>query len=153
METNLPYRPCVGIMLINDAGSIFTAERIDMPGAWQMPQGGVDDGESLTAAALRELEEETSVPANAVTIVKQTENWITYDLPDHLLGKVWGGRFKGQKQHWFLLRLTGDETLINLETDHPEFSRWKWSSAKELVEEIVPFKRDVYETVVKELLT
>lgn len=152
MTSDLPYRPCVGIMLINSDGRIFTAERIDMPGAWQMPQGGVDEGESLDAAAFRELEEETSLPASAVSLVKQTKDWITYDLPEHLVGKVWGGRFRGQKQHWFLLRLRGEEDLINLETEHPEFSRWKWSSAEELVSEIVPFKRDVYQTVVKELL-
>lgn len=117
-----------------------------------MPQGGVDDGEALEAAALRELEEEISVPSACVTILKQTNDWITYDLPQHLVGKVWGGRYKGQKQHWFLMRLTGDETLINLDTEHPEFSRWKWSSPEELVAEIVPFKRDVYEKVVQELL-
>jgi len=152
MTSDLPYRPCVGIMLINAAGGIFTAERIDMPGAWQMPQGGVDEGESLKEAALRELEEETSIPRSAVTALNQTTDWIMYDLPDHLLGKVWGGKYRGQKQHWFLLRLDGDEALINLDTDHPEFSRWKWSNPDELVEEIVPFKRGVYEVVVKELL-
>jgi putative (di)nucleoside polyphosphate hydrolase len=139
-------------MLINDAGGIFTAERIDMPGAWQMPQGGVDEGESLKEAALRELEEETSIPRSAVTTLNQTNDWIMYDLPGHLLGKVWGGKYRGQKQHWFLLRLDGDEALINLDTDHPEFSRWKWSNADELIAEIVSFKRDVYEAVVKELL-
>jgi len=152
-RSNLPYRPCVGVMLINTHGLIFTAERLDMPGAWQMPQGGVDKGEELETAALRELEEETSIPSSAIEIMKQTNDWIHYDLPDHLLGKAWGGKFRGQKQHWFLMRFIGDETLVNLETDHAEFSRWKWSTRNELLDEIVPFKQSVYEKVSKELLT
>jgi len=152
-RSNLPYRPCVGIMLINTHGLIFTAERLDMPGAWQMPQGGVDKGEELETAALRELEEETSIPSSAIEIMKQTNDWIHYDLPDHLLGKAWGGKFRGQKQHWFLMRFIGDETLVNLETDHAEFIRWKWSTRNELLDEIVPFKQSVYEKVSKELLT
>lgn len=151
-RNSLPYRPCVGIMLINTQGLIFTAERLDMPGAWQMPQGGIDKGEELKVAALRELEEETSIPSSAVEIIKQTNDWIPYDLPDHLLGKVWGGKFRGQKQYWFLMRFTGDTTLVNLNTDHPEFSRWKWSNRNELLNEIVPFKKSVYEHVSKELL-
>lgn len=149
----LPYRPCVGIMLIREDGKVFTAERLDMPGAWQMPQGGVDDGEELQAAAYRELEEEISVPASAATIIAQTNDWVHYDLPPELIGKVWGGKWRGQKQHWFLMRLTGSEDLINLDTEIPEFSRWKWSSKTELLEEIVPFKRAVYEQVVSELLS
>lgn len=149
--SDLPYRPCVGIMLINGEGRIFTAERLDMPGAWQMPQGGVDEGETLTEAALRELEEEISVPPAHVSIERQTADWVTYDLPAHLLGKVWGGKYRGQKQHWFLMRFTGDDDLINLETEHPEFSRWKWSSRQELIDEIVPFKKAVYKQVLQEL--
>ena len=150
--SDLPYRPCVGVMLINNDGKIFTAERLDMPGAWQMPQGGVDPGEELEEAALRELEEEISVPSTAVKIEGRTADWIAYDLPDHLVGKVWGGKDKGQKQHWFLMRLTGEEALISLETEHPEFGRWKWSSKNQLVKEIVPFKRAVYQSVINELL-
>lgn len=150
--TDLPYRPCVGVVLLNSEGKIFTAERLDRPGAWQMPQGGVDKGESLEEAALRELEEEISVPKSAVKLLKQTSDWIAYDLPQELIGVAWGGKFRGQKQHWFLLELTGDENLINLETEHPEFTRWKWSSREELIEEIVDFKRDVYVKVADELL-
>lgn len=148
----LPYRPCVGIMLLNDNGHIFTAQRIDMPGAWQMPQGGIDDGEDMHQAALRELEEETSIPSSAVTITKQSANWIKYDLPDHLLGKAWGGKYGGQTQRWFLMQLIGSETMINLATEHPEFNQWKWSTPQELVAEIIPFKKHVYEAVVAELL-
>lgn len=152
LDSSLPYRACVGIMLINNQGLIFTAERADMPGAWQMPQGGVDKGESLRTAALRELEEETSVPQNCVKLVKQTTDWVYYDLPDHLLGKVWGGKYRGQKQQWFLMKLTAGDDVINLETEVPEFCRWKWSNRQELVDEIVPFKRNVYEQVIAELL-
>lgn len=152
MPSNLPYRPCVGIMLLNTNGMIFTAERIDMPGAWQMPQGGVDNGEELQTAALRELEEEIGVPEYAVSIIGQTNNWVYYDLPAHLLGKAWGGKYCGQKQQWFLMKLIGSEAMIDLDTEHPEFSRWKWSNRIDLVNEIVPFKKSVYEQVVKELL-
>ena len=117
-----------------------------------MPQGGVDEGEGLEEAALRELEEEISVPASAVKVLRQTSNWIAYDLPPELIGVAWSGKFRGQKQHWFLLELTGSEELINLETEHPEFTRWKWSSREELINEIVDFKRDVYMKVAEELL-
>ncbi|MFC3052733.1 RNA pyrophosphohydrolase [Kordiimonas pumila] len=150
--SSLPYRPCVGIMLINAHGLIFTAERLDMPGAWQMPQGGIDKGEDPKTAALRELEEEISVPEHAVMVLKEAPDWVSYDLPDHLIGKVWGGKFRGQKQKWFLMQLTGSESHIKIETEHPEFSRWKWSTHQELVTEIVPFKRTVYEKVLKGLL-
>ncbi len=151
--TDLPYRPCVGIVLLNSEGKIFTAERLDRPGAWQMPQGGVDEDEGLKEAALRELEEEISVPASAVKVLRQTSDWIAYDLPPELIGVAWGGKFRGQKQHWFLLELIGNENLINLETEHPEFTRWKWSSREELISEIVDFKRDVYVKVAEELLS
>jgi putative (di)nucleoside polyphosphate hydrolase len=140
-------------MLQNTTGGIFTAERLDMPGAWQMPQGGIDAGEDTRTAALRELEEETSIPHSAVAIVKQTKDWLTYDLPDHLVGKVWGGRFKGQKQKWVLMQFYGNDGQINIATAHAEFSKWKWSSPHDLVAEIVPFKRQVYAAVVKELLS
>lgn len=149
---DLPYRPCAGIMLINDAGQIFVGERIDMPGAWQMPQGGIDEGESHEEAALRELEEEIGVTPGEAEIVKATADWVYYDLPDHLLGKAWGGKFRGQKQRWFLIELLAADDAINIETEHPEFSRWKWTDTTSLLAEIVPFKRPAYEAVIAELL-
>lgn len=149
---DLPYRPCVGIMLINKAGLVFTGERIDTPGAWQMPQGGIDEGEEPRVAALRELEEEIGVAPDQVTILNETTDWVTYDLPDHLLGKAWGGKYRGQKQCWFLMRLDVDDLAINLDTEHPEFSDWKWSTQDALLAEIVPFKRDVYRAVIDTLL-
>ncbi|MFC4349293.1 RNA pyrophosphohydrolase [Kordiimonas lipolytica] len=152
MTTDLPYRPCVGIMLVNANGLVFTGERIDTPGAWQMPQGGIDAGEAPEVAALRELEEEIGVAPDQVKLVRQTEDWVTYDLPPHLLGKAWGGKYRGQKQCWFLMELTAGDDAINIETAHPEFSAWKWTTPDMLVEEIVPFKRTVYTEVVKQLL-
>ncbi len=151
-DSSLPYRPCVGIMLQNANGLIFVGERIDTPEAWQMPQGGIDEGETPKEAALRELEEEIGVTPNDITVLRQTPNWVTYDLPDHLLGKVWGGKYKGQKQHWFLMRLNAEDSAINIETTHPEFSHWKWTTAEALIAEIVPFKKAVYEQVVSHLL-
>ncbi|WP_308911742.1 RNA pyrophosphohydrolase [Pseudokordiimonas caeni] len=148
--SDLPYRPCVGIMLINDEGRIFVGERIDTPGAWQMPQGGIDKGEEADTAALRELEEEIGLSAAAVEIIARTPAPLAYDLPPHLLGKAWGGKYKGQIQHWYLMRLTGNEADINIDAEHPEFSRWRWTDAKALVDEIVPFKRPIYEALVDE---
>ncbi len=146
---SLPYRPCVGVVLINAAGLIFAGQRIDCPTpAWQMPQGGIDDGEKPRAAALRELWEETGVTADKVDFVAKTDGWVTYDLPPELLGRVWGGRYRGQRQKWFLYRFTGGDGDIRIASDHPEFSTWKWIGAAEMVASIVPFKRAVYETVV-----
>jgi putative (di)nucleoside polyphosphate hydrolase len=145
----LPYRPCVGVMLINPAGLIFAGQRIDSTAAaWQMPQGGIDDGEKPRAAALRELWEETGVAADLVEFVAKTDDWVTYDLPPDLLGKVWGGKYKGQRQKWFLYRFTGRDDQINIATAHPEFARWMWIEAEAMLAAIVPFKRHVYAQVI-----
>jgi len=147
MTTDLPYRPCVGIVLVNADGLIFTGERIDTPGAWQMPQGGIDDGEDATAAAFRELEEETGVSAAHVRLLDETQDWVLYDLPDHLVGKLWKGRFKGQKQRWYLMRFQGCDTDIQIKQAHQEFARWRWSTPDQVIANIVPFKQSVYQQV------
>lgn len=145
----LPYRPCVGVTLINPEGLIFAGQRIDSPvPAWQMPQGGIDRGENPEAAALRELEEETGVARGRVELLDATPGWLRYDLPPELLGKVWGGRFRGQEQRWFLMRFTGGDDEITLATRHPEFSSWRWIDADTLLAGIVPFKRAIYDQVI-----
>ncbi|OUS12223.1 RNA pyrophosphohydrolase [Rhodospirillales bacterium 47_12_T64] len=145
----LPYRPCVGIMLLNQHGKVFVAQRIDNPGkAWQMPQGGIDDGEEPIKAAFRELEEETGT-ANA-ELVAESADWHAYDLPRDLVPKIWKGRYRGQKQKWFVFRFKGQDSDINIETDIPEFSDWKWTDMSSLPDLIVPFKRDLYIKLVEE---
>ncbi|MGC1495300.1 MAG: RNA pyrophosphohydrolase [Sulfitobacter sp.] len=147
----LPYRPCVGVMLMNRDGAVFVGQRKDRDlDAWQMPQGGVEKGEAPDEAALRELEEETGVGRGSVTVVAQTKGWLPYELPHDLVPKIWKGRFRGQEQKWFLMRFNGTDDQVNIETDHPEFSKWRWLPVDELVAGIVPFKRAVYEAVVGE---
>lgn len=147
----LPYRPCVGVMLVNSGGLIFSGQRIDsdVP-AWQMPQGGIDRGETARAAALRELEEEIGLPPNLVTVEAETADWLAYDLPHDIVPKIWKGRFRGQKQKWFLMHFLGRDSDINIETRHPEFSTWRWIAPDQMIAEIVPFKRAIYEQVVAE---
>jgi putative (di)nucleoside polyphosphate hydrolase len=147
----LAYRPCVGVMLLNPQGLIFAAQRIDsaVP-AWQMPQGGIDPGENPGIAALRELEEEISVTPDLVAPLAETRDWLRYDLPPDLIPTIWNGRYRGQKQRWFLMRYQGRDDQINIATQHPEFSQWRWINADEMLAAIVPFKRDLYAQVIAE---
>lgn len=146
---HLPYRLGVGVMLLNADGHVFVAKRIDnLAEAWQMPQGGMDEGEEPEISACRELEEETSIAARQVEILAKTHKPLCYDLPDALIPKLWGGKFRGQQQHWFAMRFLGSDTAINLATEHPEFSDFKWVPMQELPDIIVPFKRDLYAKLV-----
>lgn len=140
------YRRGVGLALFNRQGLVFAARRIDLPDdAWQMPQGGIDRGETPEQAAMRELKEEIGT-ANA-DIVAQLDGWLTYDLPPDLAGKVWGGRYRGQTQKWFALAFAGSDGEIDIATAHPEFSDWRWMALEQLAADIVPFKREVYRAV------
>jgi putative (di)nucleoside polyphosphate hydrolase len=142
------YRPCVGIVLVNRAGLVFAGERLDMPGAWQMPQGGIDDGEAPLQAALRELGEEAGLAPGDVAVEAEHPDWLAYDLPGSLRGGAWKGRWRGQKQRWYLMRLVAPDTAIRIDTAHPEFARWQWMRGADLVAGIVPFKRDIYAAVI-----
>lgn len=149
------YRPCVGIMVLNRSGLIWVGQRIDTPGDsegrgtwWQMPQGGIDDGENPRDAARRELYEETGM--KTVELIQELPDWLFYDLPPHLLGIAWGGRYRGQKQRWFAARFGGADTEVNIvspDPAHREFQAWRWAPGEEVLDNIVPFKRDVYREV------
>lgn len=148
--SHLPYRQGVGIMLLNARGEVFVAKRIDMTSeAWQMPQGGIDEGEGARAAALRELKEETGT--DKASILAESSAWLAYDLPDHLVPIIWQGQYRGQEQKWFVMRYTGQDADINIhDVEHPEFNEWKWAPMHELPDLIVPFKRELYAALVRE---
>ena len=148
---NLPLRHGVGIVVLNKFNKVFVAKRIDNPkNFWQMPQGGIDEGEDFFNAALRELEEETSI--KNVTLIKEVDGFLTYYLPSHLLGIIWKGKYKGQKQKWFITKFNGEETEINIKTKKPEFLEWKWINIENLSDKVVDFKLDVYRHIQKELI-
>ena len=140
---DLPLRSGVGIVLLNKENKVFVAKRIDNPkNFWQMPQGGVDEGEDNLKAAFRELEEETSI--KSVELIKELDGTLTYDLPDRLLGIIWKGKYKGQKQKWFLMKYLGEDKDINIKTTKPEFLEWKWVDIDKITEIVVDFKLNVY---------
>ena len=149
--TSLPYRNGVGVMLLNANNQVFVAKRIDMTTeAWQMPQGGVDSGEAPLQAALRELREEIGAEPKLLTVLRESSDWYTYDLPDELIGRIWGGQYRGQRQKWFAMRFLGADTDIDIDTPHPEFLEWKWVDMRLLPDLIVPFKRQLYKALVDE---
>lgn len=148
--SDLPYRPCVGIMLFNADGKVFVGKRLDQTvESWQMPQGGIDKGETPKDAALRELKEE--VGTKKAEVIAEMDDWITYDLPGHLIGIALHGKYKGQRQKWFALRFTGRESDIDLTAHEPEFSDYRWVTLEELPDLIVPFKRETYKSVIAAL--
>jgi putative (di)nucleoside polyphosphate hydrolase len=147
-SSTLPYRPGAGVMLANRQGKIFVAQRLDSTlEAWQMPQGGLDEGEDPRDGALREMEEETGIPRDKVEVLASTPEPLLYDLPADLVGKLWKGKWRGQRQHWFLCRFLGEDSDVNIETEHPEFRAWKWADPEDLPTMIVPFKRKLYQDV------
>ncbi len=149
-KKNLPYRTCVGIVLLNKENNIFVGKRIDNPSkAWQMPQGGVEKNENLFCAAKRELKEETNI--KSVKLIKELDEWLEYDLPKKLLGKIWKGKYRGQKQKWFIMKFIGKEKEININTRNPEFLKWKWIRSSKLPNIAVSFKINIYKKLKKQL--
>ena len=148
-SADLPYRPAVGVMLINRERKVWVGQRLDSTlEAWQMPQGGLDEGEAPEAGAMRELQEETGIAPHLVEIVARCPVKLTYDLPDDLIGKLWKGRWRGQRQTWFLARFLGEDKDVDIATPDPEFRAWKWAEPGELPALIVPFKKALYEEVI-----
>ena len=148
--SNLPLRNGVGIVLLNNKNKVFVAKRIDNPkNYWQMPQGGIDDGEDNLKAALRELKEETSI--NSVELIKEIEGYLTYNLPNNLLGIIWKGKFKGQKQKWYVFKFNGNDKEINLKTKKPEFLEWKWIDLENITDTVVDFKLEIYKRIKEEV--
>lgn len=148
--TDLPYRPCAGVMLVNDRGLVFVGQRLDTTlEAWQMPQGGIDPGESPLDAATRELGEEAGVMPDKVKLVAEAPDWLRYDLPADLIGRAWRGRYRGQEQRWFLFGFLGDDADVDIRTRHPEFRAWRWMAPDDLPNAVVPFKRDLYVAVLE----
>ena len=146
----LPLRDGVGVVVLNSKNKVFVAKRIDNPkNIWQMPQGGKDESENYFEAPIRELQEETSI--KNVTLIKEIDNFITYLLPNHLLGIIWRGKFKGQKQKWFIMKFNGSDDEIDVNTTKPEFLEWKWVEIDQLIDVVVDFKRDVYKKVTNEI--
>ncbi len=149
-RSDLTYRPCAGVMLMNRDGALFVGQRRDNSApAWQMPQGGIDSGEDLQTAALRELREETGITADLVEIVAATPDWVRYDLPPELVGTLWKGRYRGQEQKWVLMRFLGRDDQVRIDTEHPEFAAWRWLPPEDVLRNIVPFKRAAYAEVMK----
>ena len=147
---NLPLRTGVGIVLLNSENKVFVGKRIDNPiNFWQLPQGGVNKNENLLSAANRELKEETCV--ESTIFIKEIDNWLSYELPKNLLGKIWKGKYRGQKQKWFIMRFVGNEEEINIKTKNAEFKDWKWININQLLNVAVSFKIDVYKSIVREL--
>lgn len=147
-KTALPYRPCAGVMLINRDGRVFVGQRLDsMLEAWQMPQGGIDDGEEPIDAALRELREETGILPDKVRLIAEAPGEFLYDLPDDMIGKIWKGKWRGQRQRWFLFAFEGEDSDIDIATPEPEFRAWRWADPVDLPTMIVPFKKALYERV------
>ena len=148
-KNNRPYRPCVGLLVINGEGLVFAGQRLDShSNAWQMPQGGIENGESILDAGLREMREE--IGTNNVLFIGEMSEWLKYDLPGNLINRLWGGKYRGQTQKWLAYKFLGEDSEINIQTKHPEFCDWKWLNAEELTKLAIPFKRTIYEKVLKE---